>query len=286
MRGSPRAAGFGPQLFRLHLDTGDGVDDDDGGFNDAQRRAGIGQEVGEARRVDEVDFGLLPFGVGEAGGEGVLAGDFFVVEVGDGGALVDPADAIDGAGGEEQGRHQLRLAASAMSDDSHVADAGGVVDLHRGIPPAPRGFPRGGVSRPGGKPMGSASAPARDGRKTDHSQGRRGSQGARRGACGQGRRAPNGYKYVSRISLTDNNVCWSASVRGASRAPHFHRARSDLNSIRHLCQRFARYRQVCLRSSQSDSAADPRFSSKTRQFRRGASRRKWRSSCSRRHNRG
>ena len=65
---------------------------------------------------------FLPFGVGEAGGERVLAGDLFVVEVGDGGAVVDPADAIDGAGGEEQGRHQLRLAASAVSDDSHVAD--------------------------------------------------------------------------------------------------------------------------------------------------------------------
>ena len=68
----------------------------------------------------------------------MLAGNLFVVKVGDGGAVVHPADPIDGAGGEEQGRHQLGLAASAVSDDSHVAEAGGVVDLHTGIPPAPR----------------------------------------------------------------------------------------------------------------------------------------------------
>ena len=160
--GESQSGRFTPQLFRLHLDAGDGVDDDHGGFDDAQRRAGVAEEVGEAWCVDEVDLGFLPFGVGETGGERVLAGNLFVVEVGDGGAVVHPADAIDGAGGEEQGRHQLGLAASAVSDDSHVAEAGRVVDLHRGIPPAPRVFPRGGVSRPGGRPMGSASEPARE----------------------------------------------------------------------------------------------------------------------------
>ena len=37
------------------------------------------------------------------------------------------------------GRHQLGLATSAVSDDGHVADAGGVVDLHRGNPPGSSG---------------------------------------------------------------------------------------------------------------------------------------------------
>ena len=93
MRGRFERGGLGPQLLGLHFDAGDGIDDDDGGFGDAERGARVGQEVGEPGRVDDVDFGLLPLGVGEAGGERVLAGDFFFVEVGDGRAVVDPADA-------------------------------------------------------------------------------------------------------------------------------------------------------------------------------------------------
>ena len=41
--------GFGPQLLGLHFDAGDSIDDDDGGFGDAERGAGVSQEVGEAR---------------------------------------------------------------------------------------------------------------------------------------------------------------------------------------------------------------------------------------------
>ena len=64
----------------------------------------------------------------------MLAGDFFFVEVGDGRAFVDLPEAVDGAGGEEHGGDQLCLAASAVADDGHIADAGGVVDLHTGYP--------------------------------------------------------------------------------------------------------------------------------------------------------
>ena len=49
MRGRLERGGLGPQLFGLHLDAGDRIDDDEGGFGDAQRGAGVGQEVGEAR---------------------------------------------------------------------------------------------------------------------------------------------------------------------------------------------------------------------------------------------
>ena len=60
------------------------VDADERAFGDAERRPGVAEEVGEARRVDDVDLGFLPFEAGEAGGERVLAGDFFVIEVRDG----------------------------------------------------------------------------------------------------------------------------------------------------------------------------------------------------------
>ena len=87
------------------------------------------------RRVDEVDLVLVPLGVGEAAGEGVLAGDLFFVVVGDRRAVVHAPEAVDGAGVEEQRRNQLRLPGAGMTDQRDVSDAGGIVDLHRNSPP-------------------------------------------------------------------------------------------------------------------------------------------------------
>ena len=96
---------------------------------------GLGKEVAEAGRIDEVDFRACSTRRTPARGERVFAGDFFVVVVGDGGAVVHLAEPVDHAGVEEHGRHQLCLAASPVTDDGHVADAGGVVDLHGAILP-------------------------------------------------------------------------------------------------------------------------------------------------------
>ena len=93
-------------------------------------------------RVDEVDLLLVPLGVGEAGRQRVLAGDFFFVEVGDGRAFVDLAEAVDHAGVDEDGGGELRLAGTAVTDERDVSDAGGVVDLHRRSPPRNRRIDR------------------------------------------------------------------------------------------------------------------------------------------------
>jgi hypothetical protein len=69
----------------------------------------------------------------------VLAGDFFFVEVGRRRPVVDFAEAVHGARREEHGRGELRLAASAVSDESHVPDRSGVIDLHKGQPPEGKG---------------------------------------------------------------------------------------------------------------------------------------------------
>ncbi len=121
----------------MHFDAGNRVDDDDGGFRDAQSGARVRQEVRKPGRIDDVDLVLLPLGVGEAGGERVLACDGFVVEIGNRGPFVNLPEAIDRPGRKQHGGDQLGLAASAMPDYSHVADAPGVVDLHRGIPRLP-----------------------------------------------------------------------------------------------------------------------------------------------------
>ena len=68
----------------------------------------------------------------------VLAGDLFFVEVGDGRAVVDFAEAIDHAGVGEDGGGELCLSRTGVSDERDIPDAGGVVDLHTMVPPLGR----------------------------------------------------------------------------------------------------------------------------------------------------
>ena len=134
----PRRLHFGghaPHFLGRHLHARDRIDDDERGVRDAQRRPRVAEEIGHAGRVDEVDLGAIPLDVGEAGGEGVLAGDLFFVVVGDGGAFVDAAEAVDSAGIEQQRGEQLRLAGAAMADQRDISQALGVVDFHGRWPP-------------------------------------------------------------------------------------------------------------------------------------------------------
>jgi hypothetical protein len=73
--------GGGPRLFGLHFDAGHGIDHDQRRVGDLDGGARVGKEIAEARRVDQVDFGLVPLRVGEARGQRVLAGDFFFVVI-------------------------------------------------------------------------------------------------------------------------------------------------------------------------------------------------------------
>src|SRR5687767_405636 len=66
----------------------------------------------------------------------MLAGDFFFVVVRGRVPIIDAAEPVDHAGGKEESRDQLRLAATAVTHESHVSDAGAVVHLHSAIPPA------------------------------------------------------------------------------------------------------------------------------------------------------
>ncbi len=126
--------GHRPDFFGRDLGARDRIDDHEGRIRHAQRRARVAQKVRHARRVDEVDLRLVPLDVGEAGGECVLAGDFFLVEIGHRRAFVDATEAVDGTGVEQQRREQLRLAGAAMADQRDIPHALSVVDLHRQSP--------------------------------------------------------------------------------------------------------------------------------------------------------
>ena len=126
----PELVGGGPDFLGLHHDAGHGVDDDDRGVGDGERRARVAQEVADARRVDEIDFLFIPFGIRQAGGERMFPRDFFFVEVGHGRAFVDLAEAVDHAGIGEHRRRELSLPRSAVADERDVSDGRSVVHLH------------------------------------------------------------------------------------------------------------------------------------------------------------
>ena len=100
-----QAARFGgcPHGFGLDLGAVDGVRHDENGFHHAHGGPGLGQEAADAGRIDDVDLGAEPFGVRQAGREGMLAGDGFVFEVGDGRPVIHASQPVDGTSREERG---------------------------------------------------------------------------------------------------------------------------------------------------------------------------------------
>ena len=79
-------------------------------------------EVGVAGRIEQVDVFALVFEVQNAGVDGEMASFFFVVVIGDAGAVVYVAFAVDGSGFEQQGVCQRRLARRPMPNQRNVAD--------------------------------------------------------------------------------------------------------------------------------------------------------------------
>src|SRR5208282_4735845 len=107
-----------------------GIGGDEGGFC-------FGDESGVAGKIEEIDFyvgafaeGAGPLGVSEAGLNGDFSGNFFLVPVAGGAAVRNFSPAWGGARGEEQRRHQLRLAGAAVADNANVANVLGEIVFH------------------------------------------------------------------------------------------------------------------------------------------------------------
>ena len=136
----------------------------------------------------------------------MLAGDFFFVEVGDGRAVVDPAEAVDGAGGEQHGGDQLCLAASAVADDGDIADGWRrrrpsyrVSLLARGRACVTASVARTGVSTAG------PDVPAKGGTRIIVTVVTRRKTAARRRAESCGRSAESRNATI----MSDTNSCWT-----------------------------------------------------------------------------
>src|SRR5712664_144085 len=133
-----------PNFFRGDLRADVGVNGDERGVSSDERGFRFGDESGIAGKIDEINFDFLgraggssggggPFGVGETRLNGDFSGDFFFVPIGGTAAFRNFSPTRSHARGEEQRRHQLRLAGAAVADNANVANVPGEIGLHANL---------------------------------------------------------------------------------------------------------------------------------------------------------
>ena len=64
--GKAQLLGGLPGFLRLHLNAGHRIDHDNGRIRHAQPGARVSKKIRHPGRIDDVDLGLVPFGVREA----------------------------------------------------------------------------------------------------------------------------------------------------------------------------------------------------------------------------
>ena len=119
------------QERRLGLDALDRRDDEDRAVEDAEDALDLGDEVRVAGRVDEVDREVADEERGDRGPDRDAAFALELERVGLGGAGVDAADVIDGAGGEEESLGEGGLTGVDVGEDSEIERAHGASCLAR-----------------------------------------------------------------------------------------------------------------------------------------------------------
>ncbi len=125
-----RLAGFLEHPASVHFDAGVGVDADGGGFDGPHRADRLADEIGIARRVDQIEMLAGVVEVHQGRFDRVLVVLFFFVEVADAGAIVDAGRAGHGAGKVQNLVDQRGFARRTVPAKGNVADVGDVVFGH------------------------------------------------------------------------------------------------------------------------------------------------------------
>ena len=123
--------GILPDFFRHHFNAGNAIDHHQRGFSRGHGDLGFMREHGEAGRIEQIDLGVVPLHGGNGGGDGHLAGDFFFVVVGDGGAVVHAAQLGRGAARVQHGGNQGGLARVRVPNHDEIADVLAFVNLQK-----------------------------------------------------------------------------------------------------------------------------------------------------------
>src|SRR5206468_11003541 len=139
-----------PNFLRRHLTAQMVVDRDKRGVRGDEGLVRLGDECGIAGEIDEIDFyffrgtrwsgrGWRPFGIGQSRLNGNLSRDFFFVPVRGGAAFRNFSPPRRHSRGEEQRRHQLRLAGAAVAYNADVSNVLGEIALHANLQKARSG---------------------------------------------------------------------------------------------------------------------------------------------------
>ena len=129
--GTPMPAESPHEQRRLGLDAFDRGDDEDGAVEHAEDALDLGDEVGVAGRVDDVDREVADDERGDRGPDRDAAFALEVEGVGLGGAGVDAADVVDGAGGVEESLGESGLTGVDVREDSEIERTHGASCLPR-----------------------------------------------------------------------------------------------------------------------------------------------------------
>ncbi len=132
--GDAEPGGQAPRLLGLDLDAVDGADHEHGEVGDAQRGGHVAHEVGVAGRVDEVDLVVTPLERGDRQRQRDAPLVLLGVVVAHRRAVLDPAEAVDGACPVQERLRQAGLARPAVADKGDIADVIGREPLHQAPP--------------------------------------------------------------------------------------------------------------------------------------------------------
>ena len=129
--GQAQLLGHGPDDLGLGLDPLDPRDHEQHPVGGRQGRAHVADEVGVAGGVQQVDLEAVVLdGRHGQGDRDVLAG-LLGLEVGHGGAVLDPPEAVGGPGRVTHRLDQRGLAGAPVTNDQDVSDMIGGIALHR-----------------------------------------------------------------------------------------------------------------------------------------------------------
>ena len=120
-----------PRDLGLHLDAFDRGHDEQREVGRLDRGGDVADEVGVAGRVEHVDLVVFELERCERERHRDVAALLLGVEVAHGRAVLDPAQADDRPGVEQEGLGQRGLAGAAVADECDVADLRGRKRLHR-----------------------------------------------------------------------------------------------------------------------------------------------------------
>jgi hypothetical protein len=129
--GQAQLLGHGPDDLGLGLHPLDGRDHEQDGVGGRHGRAHVAHEVGVAGGVQQVDLVAVVLNRGHGQRDRDLLARLLGLEVGHGGAVLDPSDAVGGPGRVTHRLDQRGLAGAPVTNDQDVADTVGGVALHR-----------------------------------------------------------------------------------------------------------------------------------------------------------